>query len=150
MSRNYWVTPYKPDWTLLNLWGSLMRSSGVCKTSWQQLPCQSCPPKLTKADQLQPPSFPMLWSTPFVEYKRENSAGDITIDMCQGFFLQFQWCQKINAKSWILRGILGLVCFSFFILYFDLLWKICVLWFQFNFLNASRYLKFTLICLLII
>ena len=61
MSRKYPVTPNDQTWTLINWWGSLMRLSGVCQTSWWQLPHQSIPQNWP----ITAPFLPMLWSTPF-------------------------------------------------------------------------------------
>ena len=52
------------------------------------------PLNLTKADQSLPPSFPYFGPPPFIEYKRESSDGDITIDMHQGFFVIFNDVEK--------------------------------------------------------
>ena len=60
-----------------------------------------CPLKLTKADQSQLPSFPYFDPSPFIAYERESSAGDITIDVHQGFFVIFKDVKKYNAKNWI-------------------------------------------------
>ena len=59
-----------------------MRSSGVCQTSWQPLPCKSVP----QSCPITVPFLSLLWSTPFLAYKKEGSAGDITIDVHRGPF----------------------------------------------------------------
>ena len=53
-----------------------------------------CPLKLAKADQLQPPSIPCFGPPIFVTYKKENSSGDITIDVCQGSFHKYAKIQR--------------------------------------------------------
>ena len=86
-----------------------MRSFGVCQMSWWQLPCQSGP----QSWPITAPFLSLFWSIPFILYK--SSAGDITIDVHQGFFCNIQQCQKwkeLNIFNWF-GGIHRLVCFLF-------------------------------------
>ena len=56
-----------------------------------------CPLKVAKADQSQPPSAPCFGPPLFMEYKKESSSGDITIDVCQDSYCQYAETQR--AKS---------------------------------------------------
>ena len=57
----------------------------------------TCPLKLAKADQLQPPSIQL--SPPlFVAYKKESSSGDNIIDVCQGSFCKYAEMQSSESK----------------------------------------------------
>ena len=55
-----------------------------------------CPLKLTKAAKSQSPSCPCFGPPLFVAYEKKGSAGDITIDVCQGSFSEI--CNDANLQ----------------------------------------------------
>ena len=55
--------------------------------------------KLSKAVQSQPPSRPCFGPPLFMAYKWESSAGDITIDVCQGFFPKYAMMPKMQRAG---------------------------------------------------
>ena len=91
-----------------------MRLSGVCQTSWWQLPHQSVHQSWPITA---PPSYVLVFPLS-LKYKRERSAGAITTDVHQGFPWFQIHCKELNI--WLLGGIPQSPLVSLMMFYFPL------------------------------